>query len=141
MTNSKIQTVYIGIDPGTKTGFSAYDKGIKKLIDVRTLAIHEAFELVKEYHLAGKIHVRVEDARKRKWFGANAAAKMQGAGSVKRDCSAWQKFLEKNKIPFDMPAPGKSKTKVSKEYFKMLTGWDKICSEHARDSAMLVFGM
>lgn len=136
----------IGIDPGTKTGFAVYNKQTKQLEAVCTLKVHEAFEAVSNQlsraeNEGGKIFVRVEDARKRKRYGANSFAKMQGAGAIKIQCKQWEEFLTSQGISFDLVAPNKIKTKMSAAYFKQLTGWEKRCSSHGRDAAALIYGL
>ncbi|WP_129714650.1 hypothetical protein [Pedobacter sp. SYP-B3415] len=131
--------IIIGIDPGVNTGVAIYNKSTKQLEEVRTCLLHEAFELVISYRSLITM-VRVEDARQRKWFGARAEAKQQGAGSVKRDCGAWEDFLVAKEIPHEFIAPVKGTTKVTAAYFAKLTGWIKKTSNHARDAAMLVWG-
>jgi len=131
----------IGIDPGVNTGVAIYDQKTKKLIDVLTMHLHDAFELVQQYKpLIGK--VRVEDARKRTWFGPEEKvdAKQQGAGSIKRDCTIWEDFLKAKQIPYEMLKPGKIKTKVNAKFFKQLTGWASSTTNHSRDAGMLVWG-
>lgn len=139
--------IYIGIDCGVKTGI-AYWKPETKFFFVSTVEIHRAMYAVKNYHDAnpGRIFVRIEDARLRKWIPRQKNEKSErgrreGAGSVKRDAKIWEDFLTDHKIPFEMVAPKNNKTKVSAEYFKKLTGYQERCSEHARDAGMLVFGM
>lgn len=136
----------IGIDPGTKTGLSIYNKQTKQLEAVCTLKVHEAFVSVQNQHSrakneGGKIFVRVEDARKRKRYGANSFAKMQGAGAIKIQCKQWEEFLRSERISFDLVAPNQIKTKMSPEYFKMLTGWKARCSSHGRDAAAMIYGL
>jgi hypothetical protein len=136
----------IGIDPGTKTGLAVYNKQEKKLDYVRTLMVHEAFVMVLQVFATaekegGKIFVRVEDARKRKRYGVNSMAKMQGAGAIKIQCKQWEEFLRSEGISFDLVAPNQIKTKMSPEYFKRLTGWHTRCSNHGRDAAVLVYGI
>lgn len=131
--------IVIGIDPGVKTGIAVYNTKTKEMLEIGTCMLHEAFEAVLSYKPLLKM-VRVEDARKRKWLGKNAEAKQQGAGSVKRDCKAWEDFLTAKGIPFEMVSPGAAKTKVNEAYFKQLTGIKTRTSNHARDAAMLVWG-
>lgn len=136
----------IGIDPGTKTGLAVYNKQTKKLDAVCTLKVHEAFEAVSNQlsrakNEGGKIFVRVEDARKRKRYGANSFAKMQGAGAIKIQCKQWEEFLTSLGVSFDLVAPNQIKTKMSAAYFKQVTGWAARCSNHARDAAALVYGL
>jgi hypothetical protein len=136
----------VGIDPGTKTGFAIYDKEGKQLTTVCTVQVHQAFDAIrninafaKEYKL--KIFVRVEDARKRKWYGSGSNAKQQGAGAIKIQCKQWEEFLQAEGISFELVAPAKIQTKVDAKKFKMITGWSARTSNHARDAAMLVYGL
>ncbi|QQV90553.1 hypothetical protein Danklef1_69 [Polaribacter phage Danklef_1] len=134
--------ILIGIDPGVKTGFAVIYNGEKKAI---TLTIHNALQQVKTLlNQHGEIHVRVEDARKRKWFGPNSAAKKQGAGSIKRDCKIWYDFLKElskenhTNLTFEMIHPIKGGTKIDKELFKKMSGIKTVTSEHARDAFLLI---
>src|SRR4051794_22670645 len=105
----------IGIDTGTTTGIAVWDKAQKKLTGVEALKIHEA--IVRVQILAqdnpGQVFVRVEDARKRQWFGKSDREKLQGAGSIKRDAVIWEDFLKDLQISFELVAPKNNKTKVS----------------------------
>lgn len=134
--------IYIGIDPGTHTGLAVWDSKLRKLLDVRTLPIHRALQFVKDWKMyIGDIVVVFEDARQRTWFGkGDVQAKIQGAGSIKRDCSIWEDMCKDYGIVFNAVPPVKGATKLTPEYFKMLTGWEDRTSEHARDAAMLVIG-
>lgn len=131
---------YIGIDCGVNTGVCAWNKPGQNIAFLDTVMIHEAMELVRGWNLKypDSIFVRVEDARLRKWFGKDSNAKMQGAGSVKRDAKIWEDFLTAEKIPFEMVSPKNNKTKLTADRFRMIAGYTKRVSEHARDSAMLV---
>ena len=113
------------------------------------MKIHKAMELVEQYKGKAsfegtKIIVRVEDARQRTWYGYTTPqkdrAKLQGVGSVKRDCTIWEDFLSDMKVEFQMVAPKNNATKMSADSFKAITGWKKPTNEHNRDAAMLVFG-
>lgn len=140
---------YIGIDTGVNTGVAVWDNKQRSLLEVETMKIHKAMWLVKRYQQLAwengtKLIVRVEDARKRTWFGYNTPqkdrAKLQGAGSVKRDCTIWEDYLSDLGIEFQMVAPKNNATKLTSERFKALTGWQKRTNEHCRDATMLVFG-
>ena len=135
--------ICIGIDPGTHTGVAVWDTREGKFLSLETLWIHDALFYVKrlseEYR--GQIQVVFEDARQRTWFGkGDVSAKLQGAGSVKRDCSIWEDFCTDYGIPFRAVPPVKGATKVTPTYFKMISGWTDRTSEHSRDAAMLVIG-
>lgn len=101
--------------------------------------IHEALDIVLTVAKANNLLVRVEDARQRRWFGPRSDAKLQGAGSVKRDAKIWEDFLTDKKIPFEMVPPQFNTTKLKAEAFKKITKWKYATNEHARDAAMLVF--
>lgn len=132
----------IGIDSGVNTGFAIWDKKLKEIVYLKTIKIHTALTEVKSMHLTfpGEVYVRVEDARKRKWFGNAGREQLQGAGSIKRDATIWEDFLTDHAIDFEMVAPKNNKTKVTSEYFKMVTGWKGSTNVHNRDAAMLVYG-
>lgn len=135
--------ICIGIDPGTHTGVAVWDSREGKFLSLETLLIHDALDLVKRYANINNRDMQVvfEDARQRKWFGkGDTSAKLQGAGSVKRDCSIWEDFCKDYDIPFWAKPPVKGATKVSAEYFKMVSHYTGRTSEHSRDAAMLVIG-
>jgi hypothetical protein len=142
--------ICIGIDPGTHTGVAVWDTREGKFLSLETLPIHRALEKVKEmshpfWHMDRLYHddiqVVFEDARQRTWFGkGDTNAKLQGAGSVKRDCSIWEDFCKDYGIPYWAKPPVKGATKVSAEYFKMVSHYTGRTSEHSRDAAMLVIG-
>lgn len=135
---------WIGIDPGVNTGFAIWDRKDQSLLVVKSLPIHEAMttisNLAKPNEYGSDIFVRFEDARQRNWFGHTGREQLQGAGSIKRDCTIWKDFLTSSEIPFEMVPPRRNKTKTTAEYFARLTGWKDKTNEHSRDAAMLVYG-
>lgn len=132
---------FIGIDVGTNTGVAVWDKSEKRFVEIQTTSILKAMEIVKKYEKSDIVQVRLEDARKRKWFGDSGRERLQGAGSVKRDCVIWEEFLNDRKIPYMLIAPKNNSTKLSAESFKKITGYSGRTNEHTRDAAMLVFGI
>lgn len=141
--------IYIGIDTGVNTGVAVWDNRQRIFLQIETMKIHKAMELVRDYKVVAatdhtKLVVRVEDARQRTWYGYTTPqkdrAKLQGVGSVKRDCTIWEDFLSDMKVEFQMVAPKNNATKMSADSFKAITGWKKPTNEHNRDAAMLVFG-
>ena len=135
--------ICIGIDPGTHTGVAVWDTREGRFRSLETLWIHDALFYVKRLSVEyrGQIQVVFEDARQRTWFGkGDTNAKAQGAGSVKRDCSIWEDFCKDYGIPYWAKPPVKGATKVSAEYFKMVSHYQGRTSEHSRDAAMLVIG-
>ena len=139
-------TLYIGIDAGVHTGIAVWNKTDRRLQMVETMTITQAIDFVKETVMRGKllgtceVVVYLEDARKRKWFGCAGREKLQGAGSVKRDCSIWETFCEEVGIECKKIAPKNNYTKLTAKQFKALTNWAGRTSEHSRDAACLVFG-
>lgn len=135
-----MKKILIGIDPGVKTGIGYINsEGKKKCFGTE---IHRAMEWVKQKHEEyDKVWIRVEDARKRKWYGPNSQNKQQGAGSIKRDCKIWQDFLTDHEIPHEMVHPAKNATKLNASIFKRITGIESRTNEHGRDAFMLVHGL
>ena len=131
----------VGIDPGVKTGLAIWHRIKAELVAVETLPILKALGRVSELIAAeGKIELVFEDARQRKYFGSSGREKLQGAGSIKRDCSIWQEFCEMHGIPFTAIRPQAGSTKWKADRFKRVTKWEGRTSEHSRDAALLVFG-
>ena len=129
----------VGLDTGTHTGFAVWDKDKKVLTELSTLKIHRAMERVRELSVSDEIVVYFEDARLRTWFGNAGREALQGAGSVKRDCSIWEDYLTDLGVEFHPVAPKNNATKLNAAFFEKITGWKGRTSEHARDAAMLVF--
>lgn len=139
--------IYIGIDTGVHTGIAVWDPERKEFVVLDTMKIHEAMNFVYNYaDLDGPLHVRFEDARQRKWIpmSKNMTAELgraQGAGYVKAHCQIWEDFLTDYQIPFEAIAPRRNVTKLSAEQFERITRYKARTSEHARDAAMLVYGL
>ena len=139
--------VYIGIDTGVHTGIAVWNSERKEFAVVDTMKIHEAMNFVYGYVDSDiPFQVRFEDARQRKWIpmSKNMTAELgraQGAGYVKAHCQIWEDFLTDYRIPFEAIAPRRNVTKLSAEQFGRITGYKGRTSEHARDAAMLVYGL
>lgn len=138
-----MNTFYIGIDPGVKTGFAIYNKATREL-QLYTLKLHKAFDMVRQLKpsIAGVV---IENPNLWTHFSNSnqAKAKLQGAGSVKRDFKAWDDFLKDEGISFTSRRPDKHRNKLAtdNDLFNRTTGYNKKCSEHSRVAAMLVYGM
>ena len=133
-------TLYIGIDAGTHTGIAVWDHTDRRLVSVETMTITKAMDVVRGLAESADIVVYLEDARKRNWFGCSGREKLQGAGSVKRDCSIWETFCEEVGVECRKIAPKNNYTKLTATQFRTLTNWAGRTSEHSRDAACLVFG-
>ena len=135
--------ICIGIDPGKHTGVAIWDTREGRFLSLDTMPIHDALDLVRGYANINNRDMQVvfEDARQRTWYGkGDTNAKAQGAGSVKRDCTIWEDFCKDYDIPYWAKPPVKGATKVSADYFKMVSHYQGRTSEHSRDAAMLVIG-
>lgn len=139
--------IIAGIDPGVKTGLAIWDCVEQEFSSIQTVSIIEAMSILRKWDWMTDdlSQIWFEDARLRTWFPEvkdtpEDIKKLQGVGSVKRDCSIWQEFCEYHKIPYQAIKPAKGQTKWDSEYFKRVTGWKGRTSKDARDAAILVFG-
>ncbi len=131
--------IIIGIDPGVKTGIAVWDTDTSEFAQIKTCGILEAMETVNDWRAVSEAILIIEDARKRKWFGNNSSAKRMGAGSIKRDCKIWQEYCDYHNLQCYFKPPSKGMTKWDSDKFKVVTGWQRRTSEHARDAALLVW--
>ncbi len=131
----------IGIDPGVKTGLAVWNLEAQRFQSIESCTILEAIEIVATLHRGEDIEVWFEDARLRKWFGKKGREALQGAGSIKRDCSIWEDALTRAGIKFKAIPPMRNITKVDAKLFARMTGITSPTNEHSRDAAMLVFKM
>ena len=75
-------------------------------------------------------------------FGKNRAesdAKLQGAGSIKRDFAIWRDFAADEGLVFQGVSLQASMKKLTQDTFKAITKWEKRTNDHGRDAAMLCF--
>lgn len=136
----KNNSVLIGVDPGKNTGIAVKECG--NFVSIETKTIFQAIEIVRAWEvrclaLDMPLFVIIEDARLRAYFGKSGREKLQGAGSVKRDCSIWQEVLEELSIPHRFVHPKNVKATTAKQ-FEQITGWNKKTSIHAREAAWLI---
>lgn len=134
----------IGLDPGVDTGYAIWSVPAARLTVVESMKIHVALERVRGAwvsvdHRPEALLVMFEDARKRRWFGKKGRESLQGAGSVKRDCTIWQDFLNDLGVPYVATPPLAGATKWTAEHFARTTGWPGRTNEHSRDAACRVF--
>ncbi len=130
----------VGIDTGVNTGIAIWDLRKKRFTLIKSMKIHKAMELI--HHIREEIHiVRVEDARKRKWYANNSKEVLQGVGSVKRDAKIWEDYLKDLAVNYEMIHPIKGGTKTNADFFKQIANWEQPTNEHSRDAAMMVFNL
>lgn len=132
-------TLLIGIDPGVNTGFATWN-GEELTLDTTTITRAMAKLIVLKEQTDCHLHIFIEDARRRQWFGNAGRERLMGAGSVMRDCSIWQDFCEEQGIQYTLIPPKYNTTKLDAERFRALTHYKGRTNEHNRDAAMLVFG-
>jgi hypothetical protein len=132
--------IIAGIDPGVKTGLAIWHVNEQRFSRIGTFrSINARVFLRDRWKEKSLTEIWFEDARLRS--GKPDPKRLQGVGSVKRDCAIWEEFCKFYKIPYRASKPDKTLTKWSEEYFKKMTGWDGRTSQHARDAAALVFGI
>lgn len=140
----------IGIDPGKNTGIAIWDTKAQAFVLLDTMPIHLALDTVRYYgrsiDVPQVVRVYFEDARQRQYLPRERNAseyrgKLMGAGSVKRDSVIWQDALTDWGIPFTMVPPRAGATKWDADTFRRITGYIGRTSNHARDAALLVWGM
>lgn len=143
MIDLKSGRLMVGIDPGVHTGFAIWHLSEQRFTDVRTTGIVDAMRLIHLMRDVGSLHsVRFEDARLRKWFGTKGREALQGAGSIKRDCSIWQEFMDSmDGVPYLPVSPLEKGLKLNAKEFARMTKWEGRTSQHARDAAMLIYGV
>ncbi len=132
----------VGIDPGVKTGMAIMRAG--SYVTVGSDPAVRVEQFILECVPRERSVIVIEDARLRTWFGnfrnsKQDRDKLQGAGSVKRDCQRWEEFCRHHGYQFRLQHPAKNKTKTTAEAFRQLTGWPVRTNEHARDAAMLIW--
>lgn len=139
----------VGIDPGKNTGIAVWNTETQSFETVDTMLIHEALLAIWNgwrTHPDDDVRVYFEDARQRQYLPRERNAseyrgKLMGAGSVKRDSVIWQDALTDWGIPFTMVPPRAGATKWTADTFRRITGYTGRTSNHARDAALLVYGM
>jgi hypothetical protein len=159
--------LYVGIDCGTHTGFSVWDATNKMFLEVGSCTFWQSIDKIMDYvsmnEMQYDICFIIEDvnAHSSTFNATKTYQSTQGnhnqkigavckqaerVGSVKDKTALTVEFIELRAKEFSnieikkIPPTRASGTKMKSEQFKALTKWDKQTNEHARDSAMLVFG-
>lgn len=131
----------IGIDPGTTTGMAIWDVSKQSFIQITSGSFIEIYHEIQSVPVVS-FALRIEDARQRTWFGNAGRAQLQGAGSIKRDCSIWEEVCRYHHWDYEMVHPLKGATKWDHTTFCNVTGWPGgRTNSHQRDAGMLVWGL
>ena len=142
LSEQQIQKAKIGIDTGVNTGVAVWKDG--ELLAVESMTITQAMRFIQDFdNKRGIVKLYIEDARK--WIGFHGKtkatqARLQGAGSVKRDAKIWEDWCKENGYEVVFVKPMGKGLKKSADEFKRITGWQGRTNEHARDAAMIVYG-
>jgi hypothetical protein len=132
--------LFVGIDPGTQTGWAIWDADKRQITDMRTLTCAEAMLLVQTMHAHGSLHsVTFEDASLNGRRDKSPGAAL-GAGSIRRESQIWGEWLRLLGVPHRAISARQKGAKVSQDQFVRLTGKAGRTSQHARDAAMMVLG-
>lgn len=116
----------IGIDPGTNTGVAV--KQGESMLAILAFKIHTAMWFVREVakaHPHLRIKVRIEDSRQNKMKVGREEykkqmAKVKGVGSINRDCTIWEDYMNDLKkefanVEFEMlPVIGRMNGRITK---------------------------
>lgn len=132
-------THIIGIDPGANTGFAILEVKTRKLFSICTTNAPTAQSYIEGFKASagGELLVVVEDARLRSGVPNQYAAKL--AAVIKNNCKLWEQWLILKGFQFVMQAPRRGGTKLTADYFKLVTGYQGRTSEHSRDAGMIAF--
>lgn len=132
----------IGIDVGIINGFSIWDRQLEKLEVVTSCKLFELFIEIQDWQnkTVEDIEVFIENPNTWKPFTKPNPSEQQGAGAVKQTYKHIVEFLEFKQIQFTPTKIQGNLKKLNRATFEKYTKWSKVTNEHARDSAMIVFG-
>lgn len=133
--------IVLGIDPGTTTGYAVWDAAERMLLSVSSCSIVVA---MNSADILCPSLVIFEDARTMRVGGGKTfgqQSRLQGVGSVKRDSSIWEEYLEHRGIPYQAKRWCAGTTKWDRVRFERDTGWTAPTNEHGRDAAVIVYGL
>lgn len=141
--------IYIGIDPGVKTGFAVWDSESRSYVRIDTLDFWGTYDgVIYEYYPSDALPVIVieDPSQNRPTFdkgerGARRREKIsQNVGANKREGQLLADRFES--LGFEVrrvrPAKGTG-SKMNAPAFSRLTGFTGRTSQHGRDAAMLVY--
>lgn len=141
------KVIYIGIDAGVHNGWAVWDSRKHDFIELKTLDFWPLIDEIEKLE-GSDVVVYVEDPQQNKPVfyrkGTNSKMKQkiaQNVGGNKAYAQLIIRYLQIANIKHFCVRPSKSTmTKLNADQFQRLTGYSGRCSQHARDSACLVFG-
>lgn len=137
------KSIIIGIDPGQSNGFAIWQDDTLKLHTFKLFELFECIEALKPQH--SKIQVLIENPHLMHYFKSDARAdlRQQGAGNVKGTFTHITAYLDARNISWVGLRPNKKANTLgeakNREAFNKITGYNGMCSTHARDAAMLIY--
>ena len=131
-----MQRITIGIDPGTHTGYSEYDRVEKRLTVLLTLDFVSTINRLRSIDRESVYAVVIEvPMTKKNWHGPKAA---HDVGRVCRESELLAAVIIDMGFNVITQHP---KGKVCSKRFSLITGWKGRSNQHSRDAAMLAFGL
>lgn len=135
----------IGIDPGASTGFAVWDRRVKAITDAATLDFWTIIDRIAEYYPPESCDLIIEDAslnkpRFRHKAGTGVQDRMsRNVGQVQRESVLLIEGLRRK--GYNVIAVRPQSAKWDAEQCKRYAGYDKRCSQHARDAIKLCAGV
>ncbi len=141
---------FIGLDPGAETGLAVWDPKREVFArELMTTSFWSAYDLVMTYPPATVLVVLEDPSKNRSTFHHGVPRSEQAArkrerisrnvGSNQREAQLLASGLERQGYRVRRVRPRSSK--LGADLFKKITRYQGHPSEHARDAAMLVFGL
>ena len=140
---------YVGIDGGVNNGFALWNTKSKCFDKLDTFTFWELIEVIDQIADTDKdtIFIVEDIAANKNTFNRGLDNKLQqkvsqNVGGAKAYTHLIMEYLEINNFDIIKKRPSKgSFTKLKKKQFFNITGDNSTCSQHARDAAMLCYGM
>lgn len=148
-----MSSIFVGIDPGVKTGFAIWFSKPKIFTEISTLSFWGTIKKIDQCadeFLDKDLKFYIEAPHKNPPIFpkhldqrtiASAMKIAQNVGENKCMAKLIVKYLQNKKVNYSEIQPTKrSLTKMNAEVFKKMTKWEERTSEHGRDAACLVWG-
>jgi len=141
-----MDTVYVGIDPGTHTGMATWRILDKSLTRVWSTDFWDCVTNIRNFHTWNHAKFFIEAPQKNppvfsnfKAMGQSVALKIaQDIGRNKCMAELLIQYFEREKISYEALRPTKAKWDAAT--FKRITGWQGRTNSHMRDAGRIVFG-
>lgn len=140
---------FIGIDPGSTTGFAAWDPRLKEFEEFKSGGFWEIYRRVLDYPRKTTVIFLEDPNLIRPTFPRKASRRemmkiSQNVGMNKRDAQLLMiGFMAGGHIVHPIKPQGRKgvRRKWTAETFMNITGHHEGLNEHVRDAAMMVYGL